>query len=89
MMELDRIEIETELGDIRFGTSEEEIIELLGSNHLRVVDEEGDIEIEYEELNLRFTFWEDFEFRLGVISVERSTSILAGKPLHGSNQGSD
>ena len=85
MMELDRIEIETELGDIRFGTSEEEIIELLGSNHLRVVDEEGDIEIEYEELNLRFTFWEDFEFRLGVISVERSTSILAGKPLHGSN----
>ena len=77
-MNLDVIEPQRSVGDLLLGSTEREVIDLLGPDFEREIDEQGDLAIEYEDQGIRCTFWETNDFRLGWISVERPTASLCG-----------
>ena len=82
-MDLDEIRPHHSVGDLVLGWSESQVIKTLGDNYSREIDEWGDLSIEYESIGMSFTFFESEEFRLGRISVERSTASLCGERLIG------
>ncbi len=75
-MNLDEIQLSKGVGDFRFGTTKSAVIAALGNEFEESIDEDGDIEVAYKSLALRFTFWKNFDFRLGVISTERSSATI-------------
>jgi len=86
MKDFNTIEIHKGLKDIRFGMNESDILNLLKDEHNKETDEYGDIEISFPSLQLKFTLWKDFEYKLGYIESERNELILLGQQLIGSNK---
>jgi len=83
MQDLDHIKPLLGLSEIKFGCDRNGVTALLGEPSIERTDSFGDIEIEYIKECLRFTFWADSEFKLGVISTERAEASLEGKVLVG------
>lgn len=71
---------------MHFGMRKDEVTTILGSHFQESIDEFGDVNIVYPNLELEFTFWADFEFCLGYITSLRETVLLQGKKLIGSTQ---
>lgn len=85
-MLFDEIKPHRSVGDLLIGTKEQDIVLALGDGCSRKIDEWGDVELEYEEFNVRFTFWGDYDFRLGCISTERPTASIEGHVLFGQSK---
>jgi hypothetical protein len=82
-MNLDEIYLSKGIGDFAFGMTKEAVIELLGNEYEEKIDDDSDLELQYEELDLRFTFWKDYGLRLCVISTERKSATLNNECLSG------
>ena len=82
-MQLDEIKPRRSVGDIILGVTEDDVTQALGSDFDRAVDDDGDVQVEYGSLGLRFVFWSDYDFKLGCIGVERSTVSIFSKRLSG------
>ena len=86
MIDIDTIMIHEGINGIRFGMPRNDVLSKINSEHIEETDTEGDIDIIYQKLNLIFTFWKDYEFKLGSIQSERKDSILLGSKLIGSTK---
>ena len=79
----------TGIGDIRYGISEKELIDILGRpdkvDESEYLEGTGDWhrELWYSQRNLTFTFDSEDDFRLGVVTVMGSGYALYGKQLFG------
>lgn len=85
-MDVDTICLSRGVGDLFFGMKKTEIVDALGDEYSEETYEFGDVELEYTQLGLCFTLWEDSEFRLGMIASERTTAVLFGEQLVGRNK---
>lgn len=86
MKDLDTIYIGKGLGSILFGSTIEQINQLLGKPDYERTDEDGDIDFIYENQKLTFTFWSDHDYYLGYIGTERETAVLNGCKLIGKEE---
>lgn len=83
MTELDHICLHEGIGVIRFGASKDDVIDILGTEFEEESFVEGHISISYPDHQVTFTFWEDFDLRLGYIGTERKSAKLLGESLIG------
>jgi hypothetical protein len=63
-----------------------EVLTRLDSEYIEETNEDGDEYIIFSKLNLRFTFWKDYDYKLGYIESERKESTLLGVKLIGSTK---
>lgn len=71
------------LNQLLFGMKEKDVKSRLGQPDLNFKDEEGNIIWVYNELNTRFTFYEEEDFRLGYIICSHSNISLFGNKIIG------
>ena len=86
MKDLDTIYIGRGLGSILFGSTVEQVINLIGKPDYEETDENGDLDLTYEHLNLTFKFFNDYNYYLGYIGTERETAVLNGCKLIGKEE---
>ena len=82
-MDIDSILVHKGIGNILFGMSKQEILDCIDSEYIEEVDEDGDIDIIFPSLGLRFTLWKDFDLKLGAIESFRQKIEIHGVNLYG------
>lgn len=87
MGDIDNIIPNSGLEMISFGCSPDSVRDLLGSPDSNETDEYGDKTLEYHSLGLCFTFWGDYDNRLGYIGTERQSASLNAVRLIGQAKG--
>lgn len=83
---IDTIKLHEGIHNIQFGMSKNDILNRLDSEYIEKTDEYDDIDIIFPKLNLRFTFWKNYDYKLGYIESERKKSTLLGIKLIGSSK---
>lgn len=86
MKDLDTICIGKGLKNIFFGSTVEQIIKFIGKPDVEETEEDGDLNLFYKHLNLKFTFWSEYNNYLGCISTERETAVLNDCKLIGKEE---
>ena len=86
MSELDSIRLHQGIGTFLFGVSKADVINALGTEYEEIRGLDGDFDLSYPALGLEFTFWADFDHRLGIITSLRKSATLLGNKLLGSSE---
>lgn len=71
------------LGDLIFGMQTKDVVDLLGNQFIKMIDDEKNQIYIYSHLQIRLTFYAEEQFRLGYIVSNHPMLQMAGKNIIG------
>jgi len=74
------------INDIKFGMSENQVLNLIGKPSKIIIDEDDEDKnqvYQYDKLKLRLTFYNEYKGKLGYIRVANPKIVINGHPIIG------